>query len=41
MIRPAVAACSRGAGVTAEMTRPAAAVIVDIYPPDCAGFCPR
>jgi len=27
MIRPAAAACSGGAGVTAEVTRPAAGVI--------------
>jgi len=41
VIRPAAAACSCGAGVTAGVTGQAAVRIVDSYPPDCAGFCPR
>ncbi|MGH3176098.1 MAG: hypothetical protein ACRDPF_19825 [Streptosporangiaceae bacterium] len=31
----------RGAGGAADAACRAAARIVDIYPPDCAGFCPR
>jgi len=41
VIRPPAAAWSRGAGVTAEVTRPAAVRIVDSYPPDSAGSGPR
>jgi len=41
VIRPAAAACSYGAGGTAEVTRPAAVRTVDSYPPESAGSGPR
>jgi len=41
MYNPAAAACPGRADVTAEVTRQAAARIVDSYRPDCAGYSPR
>jgi len=41
MIRPAAPACSRGAGVTAEVTRRAAARIADRCTPDQGCSDPR
>ena len=41
VMRPAAAVCPRGAGVTADATRPVTAGSLDSYPMECAGFGPR
>src|SRR5262249_37849080 len=41
MIHALAAVDSRETGVTADPSHRASAMIVDIYPPDCAGYGPR